>query len=110
MSSLTRSAPTRRYALYVRVSDAKQLAGREFNSLESQEMYLRRWVADHSGEVYRVYSDTESGTKYEERVGLVALLDDARARRFDAAVAYNHDRWHRNVGIYISKLKALEVE
>src|SRR5205814_862080 len=76
--------PARRYALYVRVSDAKQLAGVEYNSLASQEDMLRRWVAERPGgpgEVYRVYADVESGTKIK-RDGLLELIADARAKKF----------------------------
>ena len=95
--------PKRRYALYVRVSDGKQLVGLEYNSLKSQEDILRRWVAELPnvlGKVYRVYSDIESGTKIQ-RDGLIELIADARAGKFDEAVAYNSDRWCRNMEIHI---------
>ena len=94
------AATAKRYALYVRVSDAKQLAGRDYTSLESQEGFLRRWAADRGGEVFKLYTDTESGTLLEERGGLMSLLADAQAGRFDVAAAYNADRWCRSLEIH----------
>lgn len=106
-SSAVKPIEAKRYALYGRVSDEKQLAGREFDSLKSQEAFLRRWVADKGGTVFGIYRDTESGTKLEAREGLMRLLADAEARRFDMAVAYNLDRWSRDVEIHLL-LKRIE--
>jgi DNA invertase Pin-like site-specific DNA recombinase len=77
--------------VYVRVSTEQQLEGREYHSNASQQDFLIEWVARKGGEVFRVYEDTESGTKFEERPGLMALVRDALANRFDEAVAYNAD-------------------
>jgi site-specific DNA recombinase len=93
----------RRFALYVRVSDQRQIEGVKYDSLDSQEDVLRRYVAERTGvvaEIFKVYRDTESGTKLEQRTGLMALLADAEAGLFDEAVAYNLDRWHRSVEIF----------
>jgi len=37
----------------------------------------------------KVYSDTGSGTKLEQRTSLIALLADAESGLIDEAVAYN---------------------
>src|SRR5882762_6693462 len=92
-----------RFALYVRVSDQRQIEGIKYDSLDSQEDVLRRYVAELPGivaEIFKVYRDTESGTKLEQRTGLMALLADAEAGLFDEAVAYNLDRWHRSIEIF----------
>jgi DNA invertase Pin-like site-specific DNA recombinase len=93
----------RRFGLYVRVSDQRQIEGVKYDSLESQEDVLRRYVRERPGvapEIFKVYRDTESGTKLEERTGLMALLADAEAGLIDEAVAYNLDRWHRSIEIF----------
>lgn len=97
----------KRYALYVRVSTEQQLEGREYHSNASQQDFLIEWVARRGGEVFRVDADTESGTKFEERPGLMALVRDAMANKFDEAVAYNADRWCRSLDIH-AKLKRIE--
>ncbi len=95
------------YGLYVRESTEAQLAGVEFNSLQSQESYLRKRVAAKGpgSEVFRVYSDTESGTKLAGRDGLMRLVHDAEQGKIQVAVAYEMDRWARNANDYTS-LKA----
>lgn len=100
---MTAAAPAapKRFAVYVRVSTEKQLEGTDYTSLETQEDHCRRWVEARLGTVVRVYKDTESGTKLEARTGFMALLAGAEAGEFDAAVAYNADRWCRSVEIHI---------
>lgn len=90
----------KRYALYVRVSTLGQIEGVRYDSLESQEESLREYVDRHGGAVVKLYSDTESGAKLDERPGLVELMHDAHAGLFDEAVAYHFDRWHRNIEIF----------
>lgn len=97
----------KRYALYVRVSTEQQLERRTYNSIESQEDFLRGWVANRGGDIFRVYEDTESGTKFDQRPGLQALIRDAIAHKFDEAVAYNADRWCRSLEIH-AMLKRIE--
>lgn len=100
-----------RWALYVRESTEQQLVGRAYNSLQSQEDFLRRYVAERGGEVFDVYSDTESGTK--ERDGLNHLVNDALAGSFQFAVAYDMDRWARNAQLWLNvrvKLRCAGVE
>lgn len=94
-----------RWALYVRESSEQQLEGKAYNSLESQEDFLRKYVADQGGEVFAVYSDTMSGTK--EREGLDRLVSDALAGHFHFAVAYDLDRWARNARLWIEKSQTL---
>ena len=56
-----------------------------------------------------LYRDTESGTKLEERPGLMKVIADAQAGLFEEAVAYNMDRWCRSVEIHVV-LQRLERE
>lgn len=109
--SRSRIAPVareaKRYALYVRVSTEQQLEGRAYHSNASQQDFLLEWATRKGGEVFRVYEDTESGTKFDERPGLMALVRDAMANKFDEAVAYNADRWCRSLDIH-AKLKRIE--
>jgi DNA invertase Pin-like site-specific DNA recombinase len=99
------------WALYVRESTEGQLEGKAYNSLHSQEDFLRRFVAERGGEVFAVYSDTQSGTK--ERQGLDRLVHDGLAGCFQFAVAYDLDRWARNAHLWLNvrvKLKCAGVE
>jgi DNA invertase Pin-like site-specific DNA recombinase len=99
------------WALYVRESTEGQLEGKAYNSLQSQEDFLRRFVAERGGEVFAVYSDTQSGTK--EREGLDRLVNDALAGHFQFAVAYDLDRWARNAHLWLNvrvKLRCAGVE
>lgn len=89
-----------RWAIYVRESTEGQLVGKEYNSLQSQEDALRKYVAEQGGEVYAVYSDTESGTK--QRDDLTRLFQDGRAGRFQYAVAQDIDRWARNTLLWLT--------
>jgi site-specific DNA recombinase len=93
------------WALYLRESTAEQLAGKSYNSLESQEDFLRRYVAEQGGEVFEVYQDVRSGTK--EREGLDRLVADGLAGRFQIAVAYDLDRWSRSVPLWMEKSSRL---
>ncbi len=61
------------------------------------------------GEVVATYEDTASGTKFEERPGLLALVRDANELKFDEAVAYNADRWCRSLDVH-TMLKRIERE
>jgi site-specific DNA recombinase len=87
-----------KWALYLRESTEGQLEGVTFNSMESQETYMRKWVANgpQPGLVHAVYQDVESGTSMRGRDGLKQLLHDAAQGKFQAAVAYEQDRWARN--------------
>lgn len=96
-------------ALYVRESTDAQLDGVRFNSLDSQESYLRDWLQREfpGAEVYRVYSDVESGTSMRGRSGLEELLHDARRKQFQIAAAYDIDRWSRSTRDYVTIKAAL---
>ncbi len=89
----------KRWALYTRESTEEQLKGKAYDSHESQADFLRSWVKSKGGVVHAVYRDTKSGTKLE-RDGLQHLLADAEAGKFDGAVAYDLDRWHRSIEIF----------
>jgi len=98
-----------RWALYTRESTEAQLDGKEYNSHHSQEDYLRAFVESEGGVVAAVYSDTETGTKLDTRDGLLRLMADAQAGELDHAVAYDIDRWARNIQTY-ALMKRLTTE
>jgi DNA invertase Pin-like site-specific DNA recombinase len=88
------------WAIYTRESSEGQLEGKPYDSHASQEDILRRHVRDADGEVFKVYSDTATGTKYENRPAFMQLLLDAEAGKVQYAVAYDVDRWCRSVEIH----------
>ena len=95
------------WGLYLRESDESQLAGVEFNSMHSQESYLRKWVASQSpnARVYDVSGDVESCTSLHGRDALMRLVHDAEHGKIEAVVAYEIDRWARNVADYTARSK-----
>jgi len=101
--------PSTRYAIYTRESTEKQLEGKEFDSHASQESYLRSWVEAKGGVVVASYSDTRSGTDWRSRPGFQQLTCDAKTGLFDMAVAYDMDRWHRDI-VTFAMLKEIERE
>jgi DNA invertase Pin-like site-specific DNA recombinase len=65
-----------------------------------QKQPLRELVAQRGWELYRVYSDRDSGSK-EKRPGLDALVNDARRGAFSVVVVWRFDRfagdWHLSI-------------
>jgi DNA invertase Pin-like site-specific DNA recombinase len=90
------------WGIYVRESTEGQIDGVEYNGLDSQESVCRKWVAGQgpSARVYGVYSDVESGTSFRGRDGLKRLLHDAQQGEIQGVVAYELDRWARNLHDY----------
>ena len=90
------------WGVYVRESTEGQIDGVEYNGLDSQESVCRKWVASQgpNARVYGVYSDVESGTSFHGRDGLKRLLHDAEHGKIQGVVAYELDRWARNLHDY----------
>lgn len=103
-----RSEPIVSWGIYARESTEGQLEGVVFNSMESQKTFLEKWVSRENGRVYDVYEDIESGTSLHGRDGLARLIHDAQQGKIQAAVAYDLDRWARNVHDYGTIKNALK--
>jgi len=90
------------WGIYVRESTEGQIDGVEYNGLDSQDSVCRKWVAGQgpNARVYGVYSDVESGTSFHGRDGLKRLLHDAQQGKIQGVVAYELDRWARNLHDY----------
>jgi len=89
----------KRVAIYVRVSTASKTklgdAENFIQNLGVQEQPLRDLITQRGWTLYRVYSDRASGAK-ERRVGLDALMKDARRGHFDVVVVWRFDRFARS--------------
>ena len=82
-----------RFAIYARYSSPLQ----EMTSISGQLRLCRDRVATLGGVVADEYTDPElSGTAMQLRPGLRQLLEDARARRFDAVYVEDLDRLARS--------------
>lgn len=79
-------------AIYLRVSTLEQANG---YSLDTQETLARKYCAENDYEVYQIYSDQVTGSKFD-RPQLQALLSDARAKVFDLVIVYRLDRLARS--------------
>ena len=107
---------TRRACLYLRVSTATKSRRGEVLAFEQdpavQERPLRDPIAQRGWSLYRVYSDRLSGAK-EARLGLNALMTDARRGAFDVVVVWRFDRFARSVKQLVPALEefhALEID
>lgn len=90
-------------ALYARVSTV----GKDQDP-EVQLLQLRRYVEMKEWTVSSVYKDTCSG-KTMRRPGLDKLIEDAKARKFDAVLVLRIDRIMRSVRNFISLNDVLEL-
>src|SRR5687768_16137029 len=83
-----------RIALYLRVSSEEQ---RNRETIEIQSEFLEQYCRLYELEVAHIYEDDGlSGTiPLHERPGGRRLLEDARARKFDAVLVYKLDRLGR---------------
>ena len=98
----------RRAALYVRVSTSKRSLKGGTADFEQdpavQELPLKALVAQRGWRLTNVYSDRASGAK-ERRLGLQALLRDARRGIFDVVVVLRFDRFGRSVKQLVDALE-----
>lgn len=81
--------------LYRRISTGEQS---KF-SLEAQEEQLRQYCREHNLEVYQVYSDMKGRFTFEERSGLMQLLDDVEQGRINLLLVTELDRLAGDEGI-----------
>jgi len=88
-----------RCGLYSRVSTRDQ-------DNEVQLIQIRQWVAAHGWTVSHEYTDTISGAKFT-RKGMDAMLQDAKAGRFDMLVVWKLDRLGRSVSHLLALLDEL---
>lgn len=90
----------KRVALYTRVSTTTRSKEADTVSFvqnpQVQEQPLCDLIAQRGCSLYRVHSDRESGAK-EKRLGLNALMADARRGLFDVVIVWRFDRFARSV-------------
>ncbi len=94
--------PTKRVALYARVSTA--------NGQQDPEMQLRelREYAEHRGlTIIGEYIDWMTGSK-DSRPALNRLMTDAQRRKFDAVLVWKLDRFGRSLRHLVNALAELE--
>ena len=78
------AAPTRRAAVYVRVStDAQE----DNTSLGSQEERCRQYAAERGLAVAALYRDVHTGAELWERPQVRAMLEAIRRRELDVVIA-----------------------
>jgi DNA invertase Pin-like site-specific DNA recombinase len=97
--SETRTKPTKRAAIYTRVSTVDQHP-------ETQLYDLREMAKQRGYQIVREFSDTISGAK-SKRPGLDQLMADARRHRFDVVVVSAFDRMARSVRHFLEILDEL---
>lgn len=100
------SVPNPKCAIYVRVSTQDQ-AQHGF-SLNAQEDALKNYAKALGYEIYKIYRDEGKSAKDMKRPKMMALLDDAEAKKFQAIFIYKLDRFSRSLKdliLTIDKLK-----
>lgn len=88
-------------AVYTRVSTTSQ--EQDGNSLEGQRVECVKLAEELGYEVVNVFSDTHTGSQFEERQGLQSLLASMRNNDFDVVIAWSQDRISR-VGYHTSMI------
>lgn len=85
-----------RVASYCRVSTDRE---DQANSFDTQQRYFRAYIERQSDwELYRVYADEGlSGTDTKKRAAFNAMMDDARAGRFQLIITKEVSRFSRNI-------------
>ena len=86
---------SKKVAIYCRVSTAEQGKG-DYSSLDTQAKLVQDYCSLKGWEIYKVYSDTKSGTTLE-REQLGQLLHDAQEHKFDVVAVTKLDRISRSV-------------
>jgi len=84
-----------RVAAYVRVSSEEQTEGW---SLDAQKQALNEYAARNHHVVVEFYWDDSTGTD-DQREGFQRMIQDARAKRFDAILVYHTSRFFRNISL-----------
>lgn len=86
---------TKRVAIYCRVSTIDQGKG-DYSSLDSQAEIVKQYCLAKGWTIYKVYTDTKTGTTLE-REQLSQLIHDARDKKFDIVAITKLDRISRSV-------------
>ncbi len=81
-----------RFAIYCRYSSEQQ----NELSLEDQEKFCRRAIAERGGVVINVYTDAARSGWSLDRDGFTQLRNDAERDKFDAVMFWKFDRLARN--------------
>jgi site-specific DNA recombinase len=92
-------------AIYIRVSTEEQ--AREGFSMEVQREYLLDHAKRLGWEVYKIYSDDESGYVLD-RPALKEMFQDARAKKFELIITYKLDRFSRKLKDLLNIVDELE--
>lgn len=81
-----------RCAVYARVSTEMET---QKTSIDNQIDLFKNYAAEKDWEIVDIYTDKQSGTK-RNRPGLKALINDAKAKKFDVILAKELSRLARN--------------
>lgn len=79
-------------AVYARVSTGFES---QKTSIPTQIKLFENYINEQGWELYKVYTDEESGTK-SNRAGIQQLLADAKEKKFDIVLAKEWSRISRN--------------
>lgn len=83
-------------AIYTRVSTRDQAL--EGYSLDAQERVLLEYCTARKYNVYKIYTDEGISAKdIKHRPGMLALLDDAKEKKFEAILIWKLTRFSRNL-------------
>lgn len=83
-----------RFAPLIRVSTEKQ--AKKGESLSTQRKQVEQAISSLGGQVPRWYAGQEHATPEQERKILGQLMEDAKARKFDAVIVADISRWSRD--------------
>lgn len=89
----------KKIAIYTRISTSTKN-----QDLKTQLLPLREFCKTRDWEIYKEYSDVESGAK-EERKGLKQLKRDAFMGRFNVVLVFRFDRFARSTKQLVSSLE-----
>ena len=92
---------------YVRVSTAEQ--AKKGISIKNQKMRIRRYAEDNDLTIIKICEDCGiSGSKIENRPGMMQLIDLVEGKKAEAVVSYKLDRLFRNTSDAINTLNLLK--
>lgn len=81
-------------AIYVRVSTREQAESGD--SIPAQRERLRKWAAENGYRIVEEYVDAGESARVSDRPAFLRLVQDAKAKKFDAVLIWKWDRWARN--------------
>lgn len=100
MTICVRPRSMKKVAVYVRVSTQDQNHDMQLNE-------LLKAVESSNFILFKIYSDTGSGTK-SNRIALQELLTDARSKKFDIVMTWKLDRLFRSLRHLVTTLNELQ--